>query len=617
VSPAGNPVDDGRAAVDSGRPHEALPILEQATRSRPDDAEAWNQLGRALNNLRRHPEARQAFETAAGLAPDSADILTNLGHVCRATGDLSEAARVLREATRLAPDHRRALSCLASVLVTSGETEEGLSLVRAAARAAVDDPWPSVQLGDALQGLGNLEEAESAYRHALKVSPGLSAAQAGLGAALDALGRYEEAESWLRRALESSPGDTAAIGSLCHVLELAGRPREVLSLIDAGPWDSAPPWVVATAARQHLRLGQPDLAEQWLTRSDPDAMDRRSRAAVLNVKAALLDSRGDYPGAFEAFTAANQTLPSGFDESGYPASVNRLMRFFSRDQMRVLPDSGCDSDRPVFIVGMPRSGTSLVEQILGSHSQVLACGERRDFYRLPRRLSQGMPGAHWPECLAETSREQLAAAADAYIETAGPVGDRRITDKLPANFLNLGLVQLIFPRPASSIVAGTRWTPACPVTSRISRAPAWILPADLTTSACISRVAAGSWSIGNLRWSCRSTRWTTRPWCRHPSHRSGSWSNSWVSTGRTHVCSFIATRGSCARRAAARSGSRSTRPAWVAGAVTRISFSLSGLLWKPAGLTESFPKPAEGGQPADAICPGQAFFDLLAILLPG
>jgi Flp pilus assembly protein TadD len=446
VSPAGNPVDDGRAAVDAGRPHEALPILEQATRSRPDDAEAWNQLGRALNNLRRHPEARQAFETAAGLAPDSADILTNLGHVCRATGDLSEAARVLREATRLAPDHRRALSCLASVLVTSGETEEGLSLMRAAARAAVDDPWPSVQLGDALQGLGNLEEAESAYRHALKVSPDLSAAQAGLGAALDALGRYEEAESWLRRALESSPGDTAAIGSLCHVLELAGRPREVLSLIDAAPWDSAPPWVVATAARQHLRLGQPDLAEQWLTRSDPDAMDRRSRAAVLNVKAALLDSRGDYPGAFEAFTAANQTLPSGFDESGYPASVNRLMRFFSRDQMRVLPDSGCDSDRPVFIVGMPRSGTSLVEQILGSHSQVLPCGERRDFYRLPRRLSQGMPGAHWPECLAETSREQLAAAADAYIETAGPVGDRRITDKLPANFLNLGLVQLIFPR---------------------------------------------------------------------------------------------------------------------------------------------------------------------------
>lgn len=446
MSSTGNPVDDGRAAIDCGRPHEALPLLEQATQSQPDNAEVWNQLGRALNNLRRHPEARRAFETAASLAPDSADILTNLGHVCRSAGDLPEATRVLRKAVALAPGHQRALSSLASVLVTGGATEEGLELMRAAVRAADEDPWPAIQLGDTLQGLGNLEEAEDAYRQALNIKPDQPAAQAGLGAALDALGRYEEAETRLKRALERMPGDTAAVGSLCHVLELAGRHGEVLSLIETGPWDTPPPWAVATAARQCLKLGQPDLAEQWLSRADLDAMDTRSRAAVLNVKAMLLDSRGEYPRAFEAFTAANRTLPSGFDDKGFPASVNRLIRYFSCDRMQDLPDSGCDSSRPVFIVGMPRSGTSLVEQILGSHSQVHPCGERQDFYRLPKRLSHGVPGERWPECLTEVSREQLASAAAEYLRVADTLDARRLTDKLPANFLNLGLVQLIFPR---------------------------------------------------------------------------------------------------------------------------------------------------------------------------
>jgi Flp pilus assembly protein TadD len=441
-----DPVAEGRAAVDAGRPGDALPLLLRTTETQPENAEAWNQLGRALNNLRRLPEAREALTKAAGLAPGSAEILTNLGHVCRAAGDLQGSAAAFAEAVRAAPNSTRASAGLASVRIARGDVEGGLRLLRKAVEDDSQDARLAVQLADVLQGVGKLEESETVYRHALAVDPSFPPALAGLGAVLDALGRFAEAEASLRRALTLAPDDPAARSALCHVLELAGRSEEVLEVLRAGPWETPPAWASASAARQLMRLGRPDEAEQWLARGEARDTDPRSRAALMNARARLLDARGDYAAAFEMFSAANSVLPSGFDDKGFPESVNRLIRFFTPDRIASLPTSACQSDRPVFIVGMPRSGTSLVEQILSSHSRVHACGERRDLYRLPRRLSEGVPGERWPECLEAVESRLLERLATEYLDAVGAEGSRRITDKLPANFLNLGLIQLLFPK---------------------------------------------------------------------------------------------------------------------------------------------------------------------------
>lgn len=124
-----------------------------------------------------------------------------------------------------------------------------------------------------------------------------------------------------------------------------------------------------------------------------------------------------------------------------------MIAFFTRQRLALLPASGCDSELPVFVVGMPRSGTSLVEQILGRHPAIRPCGERRDIYRLPRRLSNGDAERHWPEVLERVDRQTLASIARDYLD-GGRAGDAdclRLTDKLPGNYINLGLIQLLFP----------------------------------------------------------------------------------------------------------------------------------------------------------------------------
>ena len=161
----------------------------------------------------------------------------------------------------------------------------------------------------------------------------------------------------------------------------------------------------------------------------------------------MFDACGQYQSAFEQFKRANACLPNRFDAQGFPGTVERLAAFFTAQRLAALPDSGLRSDAPVFIVGMPRSGTSLVEQILASHPRVEAGGERTDIYQLPRQLSGGEPAARWPECLLGIDEERLTQIASAYLQAA-PGHDRgpaRITDKLPANYLNLGLIQMLLP----------------------------------------------------------------------------------------------------------------------------------------------------------------------------
>jgi hypothetical protein len=184
-----------------------------------------------------------------------------------------------------------------------------------------------------------------------------------------------------------------------------------------------------------------------LEAADFAAMPVADRTAALTVLGQICEEAGDYRQAFERFSAANACVPSRFDPAGFRRTVDRVIAFFTRERLATLPRSGCDSELPVFIVGMPRSGTSMVEQILGRHSLVRPCGERRDIYRLPRRLSGGDPERLWPEILARTDARTLDDIAREYIET-GRGQDRRcrrITDKLPGNYVNLGLIQLLFP----------------------------------------------------------------------------------------------------------------------------------------------------------------------------
>jgi len=435
--------------IGRGQPGGAEAVLREALELAPDNAEAWNNLGRALNNLRRLPDAEAALLRAVTANPDLPQAWFNLAHVRRALGRPVDAEVACRRGLGMLPRPTApALRLLASLRLMQSDAQHAIRLLHQALAVDPGDAIAYLELGDVLQGAERFDEAADAYRHCLSLAPGVAGALAGLGAICHARLELPDAESFFRQALAADPGQPVAVTGLAWALELQEQYEAALEHVRPLLIEDPPGWAVSTAGRCLRRLGRSAEARELLDDADFDAMPVADRTAALTVMGQIHDEAGEYERAFARFQAANACMPGSFDPGGLRRSVDRVIGFFTRPRLAELPASGCDAEQPVFVVGMPRSGTSLVEQILGRHPSIKPCGERRDIYRLPRRLSGGDTERHWPEILERTDRQVLAEIARDYLDSglAGDPDCLRMIDKLPGNYVNLGLIQLLFPR---------------------------------------------------------------------------------------------------------------------------------------------------------------------------
>lgn len=435
--------------LDQRQPAAAESLLREALALEPDSAAALSKLGRALNNLGRLEDAEAALRRSVELEPQRAEAWFSLGHVLRALGRLPDATGAAERAVSLGlGGDSRAVRLLASIRMMSGDPDAAADLLQSARASHPDDVALAVDLADALRATDRFDEAAAAYHDALLRDPGNPDALAGLGTVHHARLELDEAATSFRQALARVPKHPVAETGLAWVLELIGDYQAALDHVEPCLGDPEPGWAISAAARLLRRLGRSAEARQLLESADLQRMTPADRTSALTTLGQVREDAGDYDAAFRAFTSANQCLPSRFDPAGFVRSVDRIIDFFSADRWPTLLRSGCDSEQPVFIVGMPRSGTSMIEQILGRHGAVVPCGERREIFRLPRELSGGNAEARWPEVLSGISAAKLAELATSYLDTAELAGQEclRFTDKLPANFLNLGLIQMLFPR---------------------------------------------------------------------------------------------------------------------------------------------------------------------------
>jgi tetratricopeptide (TPR) repeat protein len=442
-------LEDARRELAAGRPAEAESLLLALLERHPEAAAAWDALGRARNNLRRLPEAEAAFREALRLDDRLAPAWNHLGHVLRATGRQAAAHDAFGRAVTLDPADPVAARNLAGSLLQRGEHRAAAALLTRAVAAAPKDALAHAQLAHACQAGGDSASAMGHYRRALELEPGLADAAAGLGALHQSDGDFPAAGRRYRQALAVEPGHPMATAGLAAILEIEGRFDAgyalLAPLLEAG---APPPGLAVTGARLLRRLGRPGEGLALLERvAAPDVSD--TDAALLDYnRGDLLDDLGDHPRAFGCYRRANERLPSGFDPADFRRTVDRLVAFFSPARLATLPRAEVRSDAPVLIVGMPRSGTSLVEQALAAHSRVHAAGERTALFDAVRTLAAGNPGANWPEILGDVAPATLTGLARRYLAEGGADGGDgadRITDKMPANFLNLGLAALMLP----------------------------------------------------------------------------------------------------------------------------------------------------------------------------
>jgi tetratricopeptide (TPR) repeat protein len=462
-----------------GRARAAVPLYERALERNPRLLEAHNNLGNALQELGDCPRAVGCYRQALTLNPRDAEALANLGNALRQLGQLEEALSCAQRATALAPSASVAHNNLGLALAALARPQEAIASFRRAVelnprfvqalqnlgnvlcdagdyRAARDAYARAIELepqradthchlGQALYELGELAESIASYRRALALAPAQREAQLGLATALRLEGPASEAEAGCRAILDAEPGHVGALsllGDLCADRGDFGQAEQLFQRALALDASSA---AVLSSIAAHRRMTGAD--DAWLERAEQALAKPLPLAHEIGLRYALgkyYDDLGRYPEAFAAYARANELSKrhgSGYDRAGLERQVDEIMRTFDRAFLGEAHPGASDSELPVFVVGMPRSGTTLTEQILASHGQAFGAGEVNFWDHAAELFSNAGSGA-------EARRSALADLARDYLARLGKRsgGARRVIDKMPANFLHAGLIHVALPR---------------------------------------------------------------------------------------------------------------------------------------------------------------------------
>jgi tetratricopeptide (TPR) repeat protein len=440
----------------AGRLQKAQRLYRRFLSAYPEHPEALHLLGLALRQSGDNDGAEPLFKRAIARNPNNALYHNNLGNTLRDKGRPEEAAHCYRRALALDPRLAAAHSNLGRVLREQGELAEAVAACRRAVELEPNlvEGWHN--LGLALDEAGQARDAVTAYRRALALSPEMVAARCGLGRVLQRMGEYQEAMACYQEVLHSRPGGSRderrdALCGMGLVRYTQGDASGALECYDRAlrldPHHANTYLNRALAKKHRLGEGDAEAIEALLRRESVSDEDAAKQYFALGK---IYDDCGRYDEAFANFKKAHKLKPkkTEYSADNLSAFVDRVIEVFSPDLLAEKAALGCRSDLPVFIVGMPRSGTTLVEQILCSHPDVFGAGELLSFAEVRNTLSQRLGGSSpYPECVRRLDAETTRALAQEYLGTLRGYSDaaRRITDKMPYNFWHLGLVRILFP----------------------------------------------------------------------------------------------------------------------------------------------------------------------------
>jgi tetratricopeptide (TPR) repeat protein len=397
---------------------EALTAYRQARQLRPAYVEAINNMGTALRDMGRAAEAEATYRQALALKPEDPSVLNNLALALKETERFDEASALLTRSLSLDPGNVKTLTYLALVRLDQKLFPEAEAAAQRALALAPDDPEALNAMGLVRFEQQKSDEALVLHRRAVELKPDLADAYNNIGNILKENGELAAARAAFERAVELDPREAG------YYFNLADSKK-------------------FTEDDAHLAA-----MEHRVRNLDGLSASARSRLNFALSKA--YDDLGRYDEAFACMREGN-ALKRGridYDETGTLGLFDRIRSTFDRGLLETKVDAGYASSLPVFVVGMPRSGTTLVEQILASHPAVHGAGELADFNVLVDRMAGSRGNAFcYPEDSPALTTDQLCALGLACVEALRrrAPSAQRVTDKMPANFVFLGLIHLALP----------------------------------------------------------------------------------------------------------------------------------------------------------------------------
>ncbi|MHC4217847.1 MAG: tetratricopeptide repeat-containing sulfotransferase family protein [Planctomycetota bacterium] len=335
--------------------------------------------------------------------------------------------------------------------VQAGRLDEAERIGRRILKRNKKDRGAMKLLGFIAHERGEYDEAVRQFKKCSDLVPGDAAVHLSLGKARAAQGRYQEAIASFDRALKIKPGDPESVGWKAGIFERAGdytRAMDTLRpFVESGTEDAD---MAELQARLEIHTGAYEAAVAVAARHlDRPGLPRLQTAALWYVTGRAHEKLRHYDESFAAFRRANEISPAAaFDPQAYVRWVDSVIDAFSADQLHGIPRASGGSDRPVFIAGMPRSGTTLVEQIIDAHPDAHGAGEIEDLETMTRGLQAELGSIEpYPHCVEDLSGEVADRLARRYLARLGTLGRgaSRVVNKSLDNYKHLGLIAVLFP----------------------------------------------------------------------------------------------------------------------------------------------------------------------------
>ena len=472
----------GVALLDAKRPRDALPQLEQATALAPRFIPALENLGKALLMLGRFEEAAAHLRHASRIAPHSDSIRLKLAHALAGLGQGTEADQVFEQAFGLAPergmvaragehlregrpgeceaicqdllkrnpDEVNAMRLLAKVAMAAGRWRRAENVLYKALQVAPTFDDARLELARVLKEQDRVEEAVDRTSEVVERSPRHAPAWYLHASMLAIVGRYEDALTAYERAIELRAYNPPAYIGMGHLLKTLGRQAEGIAAyrtaIEQRPDFAEVYWSLANLKTFRFTPEEVRVMETYVA---DDQLNEDARVHFLFTLGKACEDQREFERSFDYYQQAceMQRMRIAYDPVETQLLHERIRSVFSAEFMASRAGQGCDDPAPIFIVGLPGSGSTLIEQILASHSQVEGTAELPDVGRVISGLSRREDAKTYPETVVGMDAEDWWAAGESYLlrTERHRSGLPYFTDKMPNNFASIGMIQLMLP----------------------------------------------------------------------------------------------------------------------------------------------------------------------------
>ncbi len=444
--------DLGSILALQGKYEEALEHLEKSVRLDPTNAEAHKKLGQVLANLGRGEDADEAFEQFFQRDPDKQAVAIGMEHL--RAGRMEEAEDALKKALRKTPDSVDALRMLAVCYMQQEKNRsDAEALLRRAVDIAPDYTHAWMALGSLMQKQLKGEEAVKCFQAILRHDPDNVDALSGLGASYALANNPVKALEVYEKVIEKRPEMAGLQMGYGHVLKTTGDQEKALEAyrkaVELQPDNGEVYWSMANL--KIFKFEDSEIAAmEYQISNNPDL----SNVSTVNIRFALgkaYEDVRDYDKAWENYEAGNEKQREmvEFDPVQMEAMHDAFIETFDEEFIENHQNVGCEDAAPIFIVGLPRSGSTLIEQILASHSQVEGTAELSDLGRIASSIGKfRVDRIHYPRAVRDLRDMDFKAYGEEYLEAASAyrLTDKPFfTDKLPNNFAHIGLISLILP----------------------------------------------------------------------------------------------------------------------------------------------------------------------------